>query len=242
MVKRLFLDIETSYSVVATFSLYPKAIPHSSILSDWHIICAAWKWEGDKDIHGKLTYTKNDKQVVKALRKAILEADEIVYHNGKKFDYKKLNTRVLLNGLPPMSKPRETDTLIQCRKHFAFTSNRLDYVAKVLLDKGKLETKPGLWMEALQGNKQAIDQMFEYNKVDVEILEGVFQKLRPHIDLGHNPSIDNGMVCIKCSSHNIQKRGYSLTKTGKYARLVCKDCGAWSQSGTREKTDWRPLR
>jgi len=243
MTKRLFLDIETSLSVVSTFSLWPKFISHDNIIEDWHIICAAWKWEGEDGVFGELIYHKNDKKVVKALCAVIAEADEIVYHNGRKFDWKKFNTRVVMNNLPPVSKPRETDTLIQCRKHFSFTSNRLDYISKILGFGGKLPTSAGLWIRALKGDKVAINEMFEYNKMDVVILEQVFNRLKPYIELGYNPNIDTSTdVCTHCSSGRLEKRGWSYTKTTKYRKYQCKDCRGWSSSGTKEPRDDTPVR
>lgn len=236
--KRLFLDIETSHFVAATFSLFPKAISHENILEEWYIICASWKWEGEDTVHNAKTYTHNDKRVVKALRDAVMKADELVYHNGKKFDYKKLNSRVLMNGLPPMSKPRETDTLIQARKHFGFVSNRLDYLAKALVGEGKSPVTNSDWLAALKGDKEAVDKLSYYCDQDVIILEKVFQKMKPHIDLGYNANIDSDKhVCPKCGIDALISRGFAVTKTGRYQRYQCKECAGWSQGGVRIKQD-----
>lgn len=235
--KRLYLDIETSLMSVATFSLRSdQYISHDNIIEDWHIICAAWKWEGQEEVFAMSTYTNNDKKVTAALREVICQADEIVYHNGTKFDYKKLNARVILNGLPPMTKPRETDTLTQCRKHFAFTSNRLDYIGKVLGVGGKIHTESGLWLRALKKDRQAIDAMLEYNRRDVVLLEDVFNILRPHITLGFNPNINSlvGDICTNCESSNLEARGWHHTKTAKTRKWRCRDCGAWPISTKSE--------
>ena len=235
--KRLFLDIETSYNIVATFSLYPKFIPHDNILHEWHIICAAWKWEGQKRIYGEIANGKDDKNVVSALRDAIIEADEIVYHNGRKFDFRKLNTRVILNDLPPMPKPREVDTLLQVRKHFGFTSNRLDYLGQILGVGGKDHVSNELWLEALRGKKKALKKMFKYNKRDVTLLEDVFHKVQSHIDVGYNKNLGKGLGfgCPSCGSNNYQYRGWATTSVSKYRRCQCVDCGKWFKEGTREK-------
>lgn len=244
MTKRLMLDIETSHFIAATFSLYPNYISHDNILQDWYIICAAWKWEGSDKIYSEKTYNTNDKKVVSRLREAIIEADELVYHNGKKFDYKKLNARIVLNGLPPMPKPRETDTLLQCRKHFAFTCNRLDYIGKILFNEGKIKTDNELWLRALNKDRQAIDYMLEYNIQDVLLLEKVFLKLKPYIDCGVNENINQqfGDKCRACASSNLQSRGWAYTNVNKYRRYQCKDCGKWSQSGNAEKRNIIPVR
>jgi len=238
-VKRLFVDIETSKMQVATFSLYQNYIPPSNILEDWHIICAAWKWQGEDEIHSAYTYSKNDKKIVTKLSSVINQADELVYHNGKKFDYKKINARVVLNNLPPISKPRETDTLIQCKKHFAFSANKLDYVAKALGLGGKIDTNDELWLRCLRGERNAVDEMLVYNKYDVVLLEKVFDKLAPHIDLGYNYNIgtEYGDNCNKCGSSDVIKKGWAYTATGKYQRYKCKSCKGRFRDGKKEKSN-----
>lgn len=235
-IKTLLLDIETSLNVCAMFGLRADYIPHTQLLKDWHIICAAWKWLGDDTVHSAVTYNGNDKTVVKALSEAIIEADEIVYHNGRKFDYKKLNTRIIINGLAPIIKPREVDTLIQARKHFAFTSNRLDFLAKTLLNKGKLHTDMDLWLRALQKDKEAINYMLEYNKMDVVLLEEIYLKLKPHIDVAMNKNLVTfSDVCPKCGSSKLLRSKWVYTLSSKYKKYQCGDCKSWWQDGKREK-------
>lgn len=233
--KILFLDIETSYSVMASWSLWPNFIPHDNIIKEWHIICAAWKWKGKNRVHLKKTYNTDDKAVVAALRDAIISADEIVYHNGDKFDFKKLNTRALVHSLGPIPKPRATDTLKQCRKHFSFTCNRLDYIAKFLDLGGKIHTNNQLWLDCLEHKKKAIDEMGIYNKKDVTLLEEVYDKLTPYMDVAVNRNLINGtnIHCPSCHSSKVQRRGINRTKTGEYQRIHCQDCGAWSQMAER---------
>lgn len=235
--KILFFDIETSFSVMASFSLWPNHISHNNILNEWHIICAAWKWGHQKRVYLKKTYDEDDSEIVTALRDAIIEADEIVYHNGDKFDFKKLQTRALINDIGPIPKPRVTDTLKQARKHFGFTSNRLDYIGDYLGLGGKMHTSSGLWLDALKKKKKAIDEMGVYNKRDVLLLEEVYNKLAPYIDVGYNKNLNKefGIDCPKCGSNNLQSRGVRTTKAGKYKRFQCQDCGSWFQDGTLMK-------
>lgn len=243
-IKRLFLDIETSKMKLAAFSLFQDYIPINNILEDWHIICAAWKWQGEETIHSEKTYNTNDKKIVDRLGKAIGQADELVYHNGHKFDFKKLNARIILNGLPPIPKPRETDTLIQCKKHFAFTSNKLDYIAKAFGFGGKIETSDELWMRCLRKERAAINEMMEYNKYDVILLEKVFDKLAPYIDLGYNINIanENGDVCTNCGSKDLHGWGWANTKTCRYRKYQCQNCFKIVASGKKEKRTNTPYR
>lgn len=229
--KILFFDIETSHSVVATFGLFPPSIPHDNILIEWQIICAAWKWLGDKKIHGVKMENGSDKNVVEALRAAIDEADVIVGHNSDKFDVKKLMTRVLFHGLQPIGPKLSVDTLKVAKKHFKFDSNRLDYIAKFLNVGGKMNTSKGLWLDALAGKQSAINEMLRYNKADVEITEKVYLKLRPFMDAHPSIPILSGIVeeaCPTCGSSNVHKYGFKYTKAGKYQKYLCRDCGAVS--------------
>lgn len=244
MKKTLLLDIETSYMKLAGFSLKADGyFSHNNIIEDWYILCAAWKWLGKPKIYGAISDDKhNDKEVVIKLREAVLEADELIYHNGAKFDYKKLNARVILNGLGPMVKPREIDTLKQARKHFSFTSNRLDYLGKVLGCGGKIHTGNDLWLRALDRDEQALKEMFKYNKRDVTLLEDVYKKLAPHIDVGYNANLMDVLNgCPLCGSMDYHQRGWALTKTCKYQRYVCLNCGKWFQDGTAVKRDDGPI-
>lgn len=237
-IKTLLIDLETSLMTLAGFSLKQDGyISHDNIIEDWYILCAAWKWHGKAKVYGEIsTGAHDDKNVVEALREVIIEADEIIYHNGKKFDWKKLNARIILNDLEPMPKPKEIDTLIQARKHFAFTSNRLDYLGKVLGCGGKIQTSHGLWLRALKRDEDALKEMFKYNKGDVVVLEKVYDKLAPHIDVGYNRNLDDntGVACPGCGGYKLQERGWSITKTGKFKRYQCQDCARWFQDGKKE--------
>lgn len=237
--KVLIWDIETSLSIVTTFQLKTDYISHDSIIQDWNILSAAWKWLNKPKVyamsvsHRKVT---DDKKLVVALRKVILEADIIVGHNSDKFDHKKLNTRLLFHGLQPLPSIRSlltVDTLKEARKHFSFTSNRLDYIAKYLGVGEKLPHGNGLWMKVLMGDKQALVDMVKYNKHDVYPLqEGVYKKLLPYIDHPNVGGIfnDGRPHCRNCGSEKMHIRGNSITRTGlRNKRFQCQDCGHYMQ-------------
>lgn len=240
--KILLLDTETSLMSVATFSLWDEAKSHNNILQDWYMICAAWKWLGQKKVYAvAVTEPMQDKEVVQALRDAIAEADIVIHHNGDAFDLKKLNARMILHDIPPFPHPISIDTLKVARKEFKFTSNRLDYLGKALGCGGKITNKPGMWMEILKGDLSCIPLMLKYNKRDVTLLEEVYLKLRPymrnHPDLNMFSRDASERFCSHCSSSNVQKRGYIRKKTGKYQRYQCQDCGAWSADGKAIKDE-----
>lgn len=228
--KILIYDIETSLMLMAGFGIWDQNINLDHILEDWHIISIAWKWLGEKKVHAVSTNTRDDSEVCKKFFDVLMEADVIVAHNGDRFDIKKLETRFIKNGTGVLPKIKSIDTLKIVKQRFKFTSNRLDYVAKFLGVGAKMETTKGLWMDVLRGSKKAVREMVKYNKVDVIVLEAVYNKLLPYIDghLNHNMYTTDS-VCRNCGGKHLTSRGYTITKSGKYRRLQCQGCGTWMQ-------------
>ena len=78
--------------------------------------------------------------------------------------------------------------------------------------------------------------MRRYNKQDVVTTEELYKQALPRIkNLPSNALYrpDNGdITCPNCDSGNWQARGFARTKTRKYHRYQCNDCGKWFR-GTR---------
>ena len=245
--KILFWDIETSYMQKQGFSLYPNFISPDNIMIDWHLICAAWRWEGQKRVSAvsllddKKRFEKNhhdDEFVIRKLHSVLEEADFVVAHNGDQFDIKKFNTRAIFHGLDPLPPFKTIDTLKMAKRTFKFSSNRLDYIAKFLGVGRKIKTSNELWIKCYLGDKKAIREMVTYNKMDVEVLQNVYDKLKPY-DQGSqlNMGLFTGEVgCPSCTSKNFQSRGYTITRVSRYRRYQCKDCGKWFQSKGADKS------
>jgi DNA polymerase III alpha subunit (gram-positive type) len=226
----LIWDIETSFAVAATFSLYPNSISHNHIIQDPYIICGCYKWLGEDTVYAvKVTKGElkqgNDKRVVQKLCDAVRKADAIVAHNGDKFDLKWLKGRALKHGLEPLKYTRTIDTLKVARKHFKLMSNRLDYLGQFLLGEGKMHTSAGLWMKVLHGDMESLQEMVEYNKIDVVVLEKVYLKLRPWMTNHPNLATSHSQ-CKACDSEEVCKYGLRVTKSGiKYQKFQCRTCG-----------------
>lgn len=227
--KILFWDIETSHNLIASFSLYDDNVSYNNIISERFIICGAWKWAGEKKTDSiGIEKPWDDLEVVRKLRDVISEADLLVHHNGDKFDLRHLNSRLIFHGLPPVSRVPTVDTLKVARKEFYFNSNRLDYLGKFLKVGGKINNKPGLWLDTINGDTRAVIEMMRYNKNDVVLLENVYNKLLPFIK--SHPKIYKLFLdtpsCSNCGSAEIIGNGWYASSAGKRRRVRCKDCGA----------------
>ena len=130
---------------------------------------------------------------------------------------------------------QQIDLLKTARHKFKFPSNKLDYVAKALKVGGKIKhAGHELWVRCLNGEPQAWEEMENYNKNDVILLEKVYYKLLPWIKGHPNSSLYSNTPdsCVICGSTNLTKRGFHYTTVAKYQRYQCKDCGSWSKSKT----------
>jgi len=235
----LIYDIETAPIIAYVWKLWDNDVALNQIQSDWHLLSWAAKWLDDpakKIIYKDQRNKKNiqdDKSLLKGIWKLLDKADIVITQNGKKFDQKKLNARFLINGFKPPSSYKHIDTLQIAKKHFGFTSNKLEYMTKKLCTKYKklAEHKrfPGflLWSECLRGNLAAWTEMEKYNKYDVLSLEELYRKLVPWDGgIDFNLYADNPIALCNCGSDRIIKNGYSFTNTGKWIRYRCRDCGS----------------
>jgi uncharacterized protein YprB with RNaseH-like and TPR domain len=148
--KVLILDIETAPISAYVWGIWQQNVGTHQIQSDWFCLTWAAKWLfEDKVYSGKLkpkeATNQNDKRIIEGIWALVNEADIVIAHNGQKFDMPRLNSRFILNGLQPPLPYQIIDTLLHIRRQFGFTSNKLDYVNKLLNLERKKETSFELW-------------------------------------------------------------------------------------------------
>lgn len=230
--KRLFVDIETSPCVGLFWSAgYKQRIDYDNIIKERAIICICYKWAGQKKVHGLTWDTKqDDKKMLVEWLKVAKDADEIVGHNGDKFDMTWIRTRALFHGLQVPPKYVTVDTLKIARSKFRFNSNRLDYIAKFLGIGKKIKTEFDLWKRILlHKDERALNYMVKYCKGDVELLEQVYDKLKNHIEPKVHHGVVNGLSsdsCPECGGNNIGVHRKRITAQGKKRfQYRCHDCG-----------------
>lgn len=236
--KVLLFDIETAPNIGAYFELYKEG---NIVWNEqyWYILCFSYKWLGDKETHvvalpdfklWKKDKT-NDLEVVKVLWKLFDEAEVIIAHNGNSFDIKKSNVRFLKHGMEAPSAYKQIDTKLLAKRYFKFDSNKLDDLGDFLNIGRKLETEKGLWKDCMDGSPHAWKMMKQYNIQDTILLEKVYYKLRGWDKIHPNMNLILGSIfnCPICGSDEINKRGYSCTRTSIYQRYQCMNCGGWSQ-------------
>lgn len=249
----LILDIETAPILGNVWRIWKENVGLNQIERDWFILSFGAKWLGEDWLiyedqsRVPVQQIEDDKILLAKLWKLLDEADIVVAHNGRKFDVRKINARLVMNGFKPPSPFKIVDTLEIAKASFAFTSNRLEYLADKLNKKYRKQKHadyPGfeLWRAVMAGDKKAWAAMRTYNEHDVLSLEEVYLTLRPW-DRRH-PNVDvyaddsEQVACPYCGGTHLQRRGFFYTNSGKYQRYQCmsEQCGGWSRTRYTENT------
>lgn len=233
--KILFWDIETFPNEGLFWDLKVDGfLSHENITKERSIICGSWKWQGEKEVHSVVvspTHPRNDRRVVEKLHSVVRQADAIVHHHGDSFDLPWLKARAVYWGLEPLPPIIKIDTRKIARANFYFNSNKLDYLARFLGLGAKIRTDYNLWKDCLKGDINALEKMVRYNQKDVLLLEDVYNILLPWVPSKLNQVLfSEREVCQHCGSKHIQYRGFYYTRSNKFRRYQCKDCGTWSRS------------
>lgn len=232
-IKRVFWDIETSPNVVFSWRTGRKInIDHDNIIHERAIICICWKYQGQKRVHSLTWDRGDDSRMLEEFARVIEEADELVAHNGDKFDMRWFNGRRLIHGMLPIPSAKTVDTYKMAARHFNLNSYRLDYLGRVLLGEGKIGVEFDLWKRiALYNDESAMKKMVRYCKKDVALLERVWDKLRdygaPHTHAAVAATGNNKdrWMCPHCGSTNVKKNKTRSTAKGMVQhQMKCGDC------------------
>ena len=234
--RRLFFDLESSPNIGLFWEAgYKKNIDYSNIIKERAIICICYKWEGERDVHSlQWDHKQNDKRMLEAFVKVANEADELVGHNGDKFDLAWIRTRCLFHGIEMFPNYVTIDTLKIARSKFKFNSNRLNYIADFLGFGQKIKTDFNLWKNiVLHKDPKAMADMIKYCKKDVILLEKVYHELAKHIP----PRTHYGVIfgadrgsCAECGSDELIKQRRKILRSGQIKVIFrCKTCGKYNE-------------
>lgn len=230
-IKRLFFDIEKSYCIGWFWQPgFKLRITADQIIKESKIICICYKWQHEDKVRVlKWDAEQDDKKVLEEFVHVIGDADEIVAHNGDKYDMKELRTRCIKHGVLVFPKYRTIDTLKKARSLFNFPSNRLDEIGRFLNVGRKIENERGLWDKVcLENDRRALTDMVNYCMQDVLLLEEIFYAMSPYIDHNTNFAVKLGRdkwACPECASERVELSHTDTTPMGYIKRhMKCNDC------------------
>lgn len=252
--KILLLDIETAPAVAYIWRMFDETVGLEQLIDPGRVICAAWQWYGEKEVHFGAEWESVVEEVdldsrtvtitptrewMRDLHAAMCEADAIITYNGDKFDLPKLNGEFVQLGLPPPTPAASID-LRKVVKKMGWVSGKLAFVGPHLKIGAKVKHEGfELWKKVLAGDEKAQSKMERYNKQDTRLLSKLYKKLRPYIKNHPHLHEDAKEHCPSCGSHKVQRRGYRYTKSFKIERLQCTACGSW-HDGKKKKLEASP--
>jgi len=243
--KILVFDIETAAQLSYHWGDFNQNIGLNMKVRDWFVLSWAAKWIGNdtvmyEDIREQfdgsaesILKQADDSLLLQQIWNLLDEADIVVTQNGVRFDSKKLNTRFIQVGMKPPSSYKHIDTLLIAKRHFGFTSNKLEYMTDKLCKKYKKLNHAkfsgfDLWKQCELGNEEAWEEMEEYNRYDVLSLEELvfilapWSNKLPNLDMYYE---DEENHCF-CGSTEWEQSGFSYTNLSKFTKFRCTSCGA----------------
>lgn len=241
-VRLLFYDIETAPMLSFHWQAKTDYIGVHLVESDSRsLLCWSAKWsDSQKVMSARLTkaetLVQDDARIVGRLADLMRQADYVVAHNGNRFDYKRVNARLLVNTLTPLGSVQAIDTLNIAKQSFDLPYNNLNYLAKRLGFGEKIPTDFDVWRRAFYGDVAALKELEAYNRQDVILLEHVFHAITPYAKT--LPRLVDAAewrdeLCPYCGSTDRTKSGVYRTKVNTYPKWVCQ-CG-------REYRGWRAI-
>jgi DNA polymerase elongation subunit (family B) len=218
--RRLYFDLECSPNIGFFWTAgYKLNISTESIIKERAIICICYKWEDEEETHSVYWDSKqNDKKLLIEFIKVANQANELVGHNGDKFDLAWIRTRCLFHRIEMFPTYVTIDTLKVARSKFKFNSNKLNYIAQYLGIGEKIHTEYNLWKDiVLNKCKDSMEKMIKYCKQDVILLEKVHKELNHHIPAKTHYGVlfgeDRG-TCPECGSDDLARNNKVVTATG----------------------------
>lgn len=233
----LILDIETAPIRAKVWDIWNQNINLEQIDNDWFIFTWAAKWLFEKKVYsarltGKEAIKQVDKRILTGIWGLLNEADIVIAHNGDRFDIPRLNTRFIINNIKPPLPYQSIDTLKTIKRQFAFTSNKLDFVNKVLsLERKEKHEGFPMWSKCYIGDDKALKDMERYNIKDARILEDTYLRLRPWIKPHPNVGLfildEHTFHCPSCGSADLKDEGKMYyTTANAYEQFRCDNCNA----------------
>jgi hypothetical protein len=228
--KRCFWDIETSPCKGYFWNPgYKIRIPPENIVEESAIICIAWKWEDHRRTFSLVwNDIGDDKKMVGEFLERVSDADELVAHNGDGFDLKWFHGQCFLHGFDPIPEVKTVDTLQIARSKFRLSSNKLDYIAKILGLEGKKDAPFQLWIDVMEEVPGALEEMAEYCKHDVRLVEQVYKEMARFTAPMTHAGAFKGLprwTCAHCGSMDVRRKKKRATTKGMIQHsMVCNHC------------------
>lgn len=226
----LIFDIETSPELGYVWGRFKQFLAPVQVKQRSFMLTWSAKWLGEDEIlddaipnyrqRAEDYKEEDDYEIVGSMWRLLDSADVVVAHNGIRFDLPYLNSRFVYHGLGMPSPFKVVDTCKIAKKYFRFPANSLKELGIYLgIECPKLDTDFQLWVDCMEGKKEAWDYMVEYNQYDVKLLEEVYLRLRSYDKSHPNLALyydDDKMRDPVTGSTDVVEDGFAYTASSKF--------------------------
>ena len=244
--KIAFLDVESQGTVALTHGRFKTNISPKAVISEPHLLSYAVNWSSD-DEHDVECYSladfdyfntnpKDDILIVEQLWDILNDADLVVCHNVG-FDKNIINARFAYHGIEPPSPYQTVCTLQGLRKYFRLPANSLDAATRYFELERKLDNAGiGLWLRCYEDDRQAYQEMKDYNVGDLPTLRQLYYRILPFLENHPNMGHYNEGGCRRCGSKSLTpiEGKYKMTSVSKFQAYRCGDCGSVQRTRKNE--------
>lgn len=229
----LTIDIETLPGLFYGFSLRQNYIGINQLHTPDRMGCFAAKWYREPKVHFYSEFHHGRAVMLDKLFDLMDEADVVSTYNGDNFDLPWIQ-RELHPRIPAPSV--SVDLYKVGKKNFRYLSHKLAYITEQLNLSGKMGHEGfELWVKCHAGDPKAWNVMRRYCKQDVVTQDELLTEFLPYVKNMPAASLFDeslpALSCDTCQSPSLQRRGWRRTKTRRYPRYQCQNCGHW-MSGT----------
>ena len=156
------------------------------------------------------------------------KANEIVGHNGDRFDIPWVRTRALYHGIESVPRWRTLDTLKSVRSNLRLPSNRLTDIGRYFGLGEKIKVDGDLWQNIVFGDASRMNEMIDYCEQDVILLQQIYEKIVKVVPEKTHVGVVNGgpkWSCPHCGGMTVIRNGTDVTRAGTESqKMQCKSC------------------
>lgn len=241
--RRLFLDCETSPNISLSWRAGKQWLDASTIVKERAVCVLAWAVNDGRPQSIVWDEKQNDKRIIEHCAELLSYSDEVVAHNGGRFDLPFLRARCLFHKLPPLPMVKLVDTLRWARSYMGFNSNRLDYIGKFAGLDGKQKVGFEVWRQALMDNdRKALAKLERYCRRDVILLRDVWKQLAIACPTHTHAGVERGggkWSCPRCGSENVGMNKRRFTAKGtEQQQMQCKACHGYYTISAQARTQY----
>ncbi len=239
----LSIDVENTPNMAYIWDLFHNDyVSNEMLVQAKRIFCFAGQWLGEDIPTGYTSepvfysdFHDGHGAMVESMHYLLNVADVAVYYNGDRFDRPLCNREMWHEHFTPPSPYKRVDLYKVIRAEFGFPSGKLDYVSQEMGIGQKVQHEGfDLWRKCMAQDPDAWAKMMEYNIGDVVLTGKLFYEMLPWIPGLPSFGAMNGLdVCPGCGNPSLTKEGFAYTRTGKYQRFSCHQCGTWSRDTHR---------